>query len=60
MNTSITDGPNKLKVKADFCIQGRCITETSPYLLGNFHKFISNIVFELSSKYLQKHILSIL
>ena len=36
------------------------ITETSPYLLGYFRKFISNIVFELSSKYLQKNILSIL
>ena len=30
------------------------ITEISQYLLGNFRKFILNIVFELSSKYLQK------
>ena len=30
------------------------ITETSPYWLGNFRKFILNIVFELNSKYLQK------
>ena len=31
------------------------ITEISPYRLGNFRKFILNIIFELSSKQLQKY-----
>ena len=31
------------------------ITEISPYCLGNFRKFILNIIFELSSEYLQKY-----
>ena len=30
------------------------MAKTAPYLLGNFRKFILNIVSELRSKYLQK------